>query len=76
MPVIQCSGEVESVRGSTVEASGGFIGAGAGNGIGSAWRDAGHMGQASGELLRAQCMSNTWRFVSALFLSPAAQPNV
>jgi hypothetical protein len=43
-PVIWCSGEVERVRGSTVEASGGFIGAGAGNGAGSAWRDAGHAG--------------------------------
>jgi hypothetical protein len=32
------------VRGSTVEASGGFIGAGAGNGMGSAWRNAGHAG--------------------------------
>jgi hypothetical protein len=64
------------MRGSTVEASGGFIGAGAGTGTGSAWRDAGHTGRASGELWRAQCASNTWRFVSALFLSPAAQPNV
>jgi hypothetical protein len=27
------------VRGSTVEVPGGFIGAGAGNGAGSAWRD-------------------------------------
>jgi hypothetical protein len=30
------------VRGSTVEVSGGFIGAGAGNGAGLAWRDVGH----------------------------------
>jgi hypothetical protein len=30
------------VRGSTVEVSGGFIGAGAGNGAGLAWHDAGH----------------------------------
>jgi hypothetical protein len=30
------------VRGSTVEVSGGFIGAGAGNGAGSAWCDVGH----------------------------------
>jgi hypothetical protein len=32
------------VRGSTVEVSGGFIGASASNGAGSAWRDAGHAG--------------------------------
>jgi hypothetical protein len=32
------------VRGSTVEVSGGFIGPGAGNGAGSAWRNAGHAG--------------------------------
>jgi hypothetical protein len=39
-PVILRSGEVESERGRTVEASAGFIGAGAGNGTGAAWRDA------------------------------------
>jgi hypothetical protein len=44
MPVIWCSGEVEHERGSTVEVPGGFIGAGAGNGTGSAWRDVGHTG--------------------------------
>jgi hypothetical protein len=33
-------------------------------------------GGASGVLWRAQCTSNTWRFVSALVLSPAEQPNV
>jgi hypothetical protein len=42
------------VRGSTVGVSGGFIGAGTGNGAGSAWRDAGHGGgghpACSGEL--------------------------
>jgi hypothetical protein len=43
-PVIWCSGEVERARGSTVEVPGGFIGAGAGNDVGSAWRDAGHAG--------------------------------
>jgi hypothetical protein len=36
MPVIWCSGEVERARRSTVDVSGGFIGAGAGNGAGSA----------------------------------------
>jgi hypothetical protein len=40
-PTISCSGEVESTRGRTAEALAGFIGAGAGNGTGSAWRDAG-----------------------------------
>jgi hypothetical protein len=39
------------VRGSTVEASGGFISAGAGNGTGSAWRDAGHGGAGVGHPL-------------------------
>jgi hypothetical protein len=35
-PVISGSGEVEHARRSTVDVSGGFIGAGAGNGAGSA----------------------------------------
>jgi hypothetical protein len=61
------------MRGSTVEVFGGFIGASVGNGAGSAWRDAGHAGVGVG---RAQCTSNTWRFVSALVLSPAEQPNM
>jgi hypothetical protein len=39
------------VRGSTVEVSGGFIGAGTGNGAGSAWRDAGHAGAGVGRAL-------------------------
>jgi hypothetical protein len=39
------------VRGSTVEVSGGFIGVGAGNGAGSAWRDAGHAGAGVGRAL-------------------------
>jgi hypothetical protein len=37
-PVILRSDEVESERGHTVEASAGFIGAGAGGGTGSTWR--------------------------------------
>jgi hypothetical protein len=41
-PVIWCSGEVEHAWGSTVEVPGGFIGTGASNGAGLAWRDAGH----------------------------------
>jgi hypothetical protein len=36
MPVIWCSGEVERARRSTIEIPGGFIGASAGNGAGSA----------------------------------------
>jgi hypothetical protein len=36
MPMIWCSGEVERARRSTVDVSGGFIGAGAGYGAGSA----------------------------------------
>jgi hypothetical protein len=39
------------VRGSTVEASGGFIGTGAGNGMGSAWHDTGHAGAGVGRAL-------------------------
>jgi hypothetical protein len=39
-PVIWRSGEVESDRGRTVEALAGFIGAGAGAGMGLAWRGA------------------------------------
>jgi hypothetical protein len=50
-PVIWCSGEVERARGSTVEVPGGFIGTGAGNDAGSAWRDAGHTGAGVGRAL-------------------------
>jgi hypothetical protein len=39
------------VQGSTVEVSCGFIGVGAGNGVGSAWRDAGHAGVGIGHAL-------------------------
>jgi hypothetical protein len=39
------------VQGSTVEVSGGFIGASVGNGAGSAWRDAGHTGAGVGRAL-------------------------
>jgi hypothetical protein len=46
--VIWRSGEVESERGRTVEASAGFIGAGAGGGTSSAWRDAVRAGSSSG----------------------------
>jgi hypothetical protein len=51
MPVIWCSGEVERVGRSTVEVPGGFIGAGAGNGAGSALaRRGGGRRACSGEL--------------------------
>jgi hypothetical protein len=49
--VIWFSGEVECAWGSTVEVPGGFISAGAGNGAGSAWRDAGHAGAGVGRAL-------------------------
>jgi hypothetical protein len=53
-PVVSGSGEVERVRRSTVEVPGGFIGAGAGNGAGSALARRGAHGGArracSGEL--------------------------
>jgi hypothetical protein len=39
------------VRGSTIEASGGFIGMGAGNDAGLAWRDAGQAGAGVGRAL-------------------------
>jgi hypothetical protein len=64
-PVISGSGEVESTRGSTVEASVGFIGTGAsrrhGRGAGRGAR-----GRALGVLWRTQSASNTWKCSSAL----------
>ena len=45
------SGEVESEQGRAVEALVGFIGAGAGNGTGSAWHNAGHVGSGAGRAL-------------------------
>jgi hypothetical protein len=50
-PAISCSGEVESAPGRTAEALVDFIGAGAGNGTGSAWRDAGRAGSGAGRAL-------------------------
>jgi hypothetical protein len=47
-PVNWRSGEVESERGRTVEASAGFIGAGVGGGTGLAWRGAVHAGSSAG----------------------------
>jgi hypothetical protein len=64
------------VRGSTVKVSGGFIGAGVAMAPARLGATRGTRGRASGVLWRAQYTSNTWRFVSALVLSPAEQPNV
>jgi hypothetical protein len=50
-PVIWSSDEVERAWGSTIEVPGGFIGADAGNGAGSAWRTAGHAGAGVGRAL-------------------------
>jgi hypothetical protein len=50
-PVIWCSGEVKRAWGNTVKVPGGFIGVGAGNDTGSAWRDAGHAGAGVGRAL-------------------------
>jgi hypothetical protein len=50
-PVILRSGEVESERGCMVEDLAGFIGAGAGNGTGSAWHDVGHARSGVGRAL-------------------------
>jgi hypothetical protein len=58
-PVILRSGEVKSERGRTVEASAGFIGAGAGEGTGLAWRGAGHAGSGAGRALaRSGCVEH------------------
>ena len=47
-PVILRSGEVESERGRTVEASVGFIGAGAGVGTSLAWHGTARVGSSAG----------------------------
>jgi hypothetical protein len=57
--VIWCSGEVERERGSTVEVPGGFIGVGASNSAGLAWRDAGHTGAGVGRALASsECIEH------------------
>jgi hypothetical protein len=53
---ISCSGEVESERGRTAKALASFIGVGASNGTGSAWRDAGSVGSGAGRAL-----ASSWR---------------
>jgi hypothetical protein len=70
------SGEVESERGRTVEASVGFIGAGTSVGTGLAWRDAACGFERRGVLWRCQGASNTWLCYSTHVLAPAEHPNV
>jgi hypothetical protein len=62
--VISCSGEVESTLGRTTEALAGFIGAGAGNGTGSAWRDEGRVGSGA---RRAMASSGRVEHVEVFF---------
>jgi hypothetical protein len=58
-PVILRSGEVKSGRGHRVEALAGFIGGGAGNGTGLAWRGAGcARSGARGALARSGCVKH------------------
>jgi hypothetical protein len=75
--VIWCSGEVERARGSMFEVPGGLYRRGRGQrrrlGFGAT---RGTRGRASGVLWRSQGASNTCRFVSALVLPLAEQPNV
>jgi hypothetical protein len=70
------SGEVESERGSTVEASVGFIGTGVGGGTGLAWRGMVRRAEHRGMLWRCQGASNTRPFPSFRVLTPTEQPNV
>jgi hypothetical protein len=73
MPVIWCSGEVERARRSTVEVPGGFIGAGAGNGAGSALARRGARGgwrrACSGELRARRTRGSLLLFLFYLLLS-------
>jgi hypothetical protein len=58
------------VRGSTVEVSGGFIGACVGNGAGSAWRGVGHAGAGVGRALASpRCVEHV-----ALCFCPSSTP--
>jgi hypothetical protein len=71
--VIWCSGEVERARGSTVEVPRGFIGAGAGNGAGSALARRGARGggrrACSGELRARQTRGSLFLFLFYPLLS-------
>jgi hypothetical protein len=72
-PVIWCSGEVERARRSTVDVSGGFIGAGVGNGAGSALARRGARGGArracSGELRARRTRGTLFLFLFYPLLS-------
>jgi hypothetical protein len=71
--VIWCSGEVERARRSTVDVSGGFIGAGTGNGDGSALARRGAHGGArracSGELRARRTRGSLFLFLFYPLLS-------
>jgi hypothetical protein len=73
MPVIWCSGEVERAQRSMVDIFGGFIGAGAGNGAGSALVRRGARGGArracSGELRARRTRASLLLFVFYPLLS-------
>jgi hypothetical protein len=73
IPVIWCSGEVEHARRSTVDVSGGFIGAGAGNGAGSDLARRGARGGArwacSGELRARRTRGSLFLFLFYPLLS-------
>jgi hypothetical protein len=66
-PVNLRSGEVESERGRTVEASVGFIGACVGVGTGLAWRDEVHMGPSTGACSGARTRQTHGRLFLPLF---------
>jgi hypothetical protein len=73
MPMIWCFGEVECARRSTVDVSRGFIGAGAGNSVGSALAQRGARGGArracSGELRERRTRGSLFLFLFYPLLS-------
>jgi hypothetical protein len=64
------------VRASTVEVSGGFIGAGASNGAGSAWHNAGHARAGVGRALASAVHVEHVEVCFCSCSTPAKQPNV
>jgi hypothetical protein len=68
MPVIWCSGEVERARRSTIDVSGGFIGAGAGEGSALA-RRGGARRACSGELRARRTRGSLFLFLFYPLLS-------
>jgi hypothetical protein len=75
-PVTLRSSEVESERGRTIEASVGFICAGAGVGTSLAWRGTARRAERRGVLWCCQGALNMWLCYSARVLAPAEHPNV